>query len=257
MDEATALHTAARRYCETEFACPPEDAGTVREYGKIRWREAALIEIEKLIPAQPQLIEDLRPLLLRAGELAQEKVARLADAEMKKAVADQADHYRAYIIDLTRSDLATIEPLPQRRTLDEDESRKLWAAFWRRWNLEIDRDLNLLWFHNDLFDARDGAQVLRDALIGRGISNVLQFHEAGPGLEIDVSIFDPRDGVYSTSHEFGWLVYSHHESAIGISGEWLEETFRQRWPDWRDKIYEGPYLTADLRGTWKPPDRGC
>ena len=248
MDDATAFHTAARRYCENELLTSPG-------YG---FAEEALVEIEKLISAQFQSMEDLRPVLLRAGELAQEKFAE-SYSETKKAVADEAGRYRAYILGLTGSDLANIEPLPHRRVLDKDERRQLWEGFQRRWDLDlIKRGINLLFFHDDLFNARNGVQILRDALIRQGISNVLQFHEIGPDLEIDVSIFDPRYGpgeVYSTSHEFDWLVYAHHESSIGISGEWLEETFRRQWPDWRDRIYEGPYSTADLRGTWEPSQR--
>jgi hypothetical protein len=263
MHEATAFHTAARRYCENESARSPEGAVTVRGTGKLggtyyaiplQFAEAALLEVEKLMPAQFQSMEDLRPLLLRAGELAHEKIAELADAGTKEFVADQAGHYRAYIMGLTASDLASIEPLPHRRTLDEDECRELWAGFRRRWDLDlIARGINLLLFHNDLFEARYGVQILRDGLIGRGISNVLQFPEFSPDLEIDVSIFDPYYGpgeVYSTSHSFDWLVYAHHESLIAIGGEWLMEIFEQRWPDWRDRTYKGPSSTPDLRGTW-------
>jgi hypothetical protein len=110
----------------------------------------------------------------------------------------------------------------------------------------------MLDFHDDLLKARHGERILRDALIGRGISNVLQFHEIAPDREIDVSIFDPYRNfgeVYSTSPGFDWLVYAHHENLIAIGGEWLMEIFEQRWPDWRDKTYLGPASTADLRGS--------
>jgi hypothetical protein len=66
VDDATAFHTAARRYCENKLLTSPD-------YG---FAEEALVEIEKLIPAQFQSMEDLRPLLLRAGELAQENHTR-------------------------------------------------------------------------------------------------------------------------------------------------------------------------------------
>jgi hypothetical protein len=262
MDEATAFHTAARRYCENEFARSSEGAVTVRGTGKfggtsylssMQFFEAALVEVEKLIPAQFQSMEDLRPLLLRAGESTQEKIAELADAQTQKIVADQAGHYRAYIIGLTGSSLAAMQPLPHRRTLDEDERRELWAGLRRRWNLDqVANCINMLDFHEDLLKARHGVQILRDALVGRGISNVLQFHDIYPDLEIDVSIFDPYYGfgeVYSTSHSFDWLVYAHHERFIAIGVDWLMEIFEQQWPDWRDKTYVGPASTADLRGS--------
>jgi hypothetical protein len=179
MDEATAFHTTARRYCVNELARSQEGAVTVRGTGKfggmsyrssLQFAEAALVEVEKLIPSQSASMEDLRPLLLLAGELAREKIAELADAETKKVVADQAGHYRAYIIGLTGSDLAGIEPLPHRRTLDEHERRELWAGLLGRWNLDqVANCINMLDFHEDLLKARYGVQILRDALIGRGI----------------------------------------------------------------------------------------
>jgi hypothetical protein len=262
MDEATAFHTAARRYCENEFPHSPKGVVWIRGSGKfggtsygIPWQfaEAALVEVERLIPAQFQSMQDLCPLLLRAADLAQQKIAELADSETKKAVADEAGHYRAYIMGLTGFDLASIQPLPHRRTLDDDERCKLLDSFRKRWSLDqVANCISMLDFHVDLLKARRGEQILRDALIGRGISNVLQFNEISPDLEIDVSIFDPYyvfGEVYSTSHAFDWLVYAHHESLIAIGGEWLMDIFEQRWPDWRDKTYVGPASTADLRGT--------
>jgi hypothetical protein len=111
----------------------------------------------------------------------------------------------------------------------------------------------MLDFHEDLLKARHGVQILRDALVGRGISNVLQFHDIYPDLEIDVSIFDPYYGfgeVYSTSHSFDWLVYAHHERFIAIGGDWLMEIFEQQWPDWRDKTYVGPASTVKSERCW-------
>ena len=261
MDEVTAFHTAVRRYCENEVARSPKGVVTVRGTGKFggssyaspwQFAEAALVEVEKLIPAQFQSVQDLRPLLLHAGDSALQEIAELEGSE-KKIIADEVGHYRAYIMGLTSSDLTSIEPLPHRRTLEEDERRKLWDGLRRRWDLDqVANCINMLDFHEDLLRSRHGEQILRDALIKRGIANVLQFHEISPDREIDVAIFDPYrvfGEVYSTSRVFDWLVYAHHENFIAIGGEWLMDIFEQRWPDWRDKTYLGPASTADLRGT--------
>jgi hypothetical protein len=241
MDEATALHTAARRYCESVLFH--------WTWSGARFAEETLVEIEKLVPAQFQSMEDLRASLLRAGEVTLEKFAG-SYAETKKAAADYAGRYRAYIMGVTRSDLASIEPLPYRRTLDEDERRRLFNGLKQHWDLhKVENCINMLNFHNDLFEAKNGLQILRDALTRRGISKVLQFNEISPDVEIDVSIFDPRSWkAYSTSHEFDWLVYSSHESSIAIGGEWLMEAFEKQWLDWRDITYRGPFSTPDLRG---------
>jgi hypothetical protein len=146
--------------------------------------------------------------------------------------------------------LASVDPLPHRRTLDEDERRKLWDGLGQHWDLDqVANCINMLVFHDDLFKERHGVKILRDALARRGISKVLQFNEVCHDVEIDVSIFEPcGTEVYSTSHEFDWLVYASHESSIAIGGEWLMETFEKQWPDWRDRTYRGPYSTPDLRG---------
>ena len=144
MDKLTAFHTAARRYCQNEYS-----RWTLQNsYPRYQFAEATQFEIEKLIPTQFQSMGQLRPLLLRAGELVQEKMStRLTDPEAQKETADQASHYRAFIMGRAVSDLAGIEPLPHRRVLDEDERRKLTDCLQQRWDLDLlERGINVLEF---------------------------------------------------------------------------------------------------------------
>ncbi|HET9318710.1 MAG TPA: hypothetical protein VFO27_03005, partial [Bryobacteraceae bacterium] len=56
---------------------------------------------------------------------------------------------------------------------------------------------------------------------------------------------------YCTDKSVDWVVYASHESSITIAGEWLTRIFKEKWPEWSQKSYGGPYSTKDLRGTWK------
>jgi hypothetical protein len=80
-----------------------------------------------------------------------------------------------------------MEPLPQRRTLDE----KSVANYVRQhWNLDqVANHINMLDFHEDCSRRGTVCRFLRDALKGRGISKVLQFPDVPPDRGIDVSLF--------------------------------------------------------------------
>jgi hypothetical protein len=103
----------------------------------------------------------------------------------------------------------------------------------------------------------EGLRILREALKARGIERIVQLHEFDlkdePDYEVELSIFEPAYGgggeQYSTSEPADWLVYASHESSVTICGDWLARIFAEKWPDWNNHTYKGPYSTADLRGT--------
>ena len=46
---------------------------------------------------------------------------------------------------------------------------------------------------------------------------------------------------YSTSEPSDWLVYASHESSITIAGDWLTAIFKEKWPEWMQHTYQGPF----------------
>jgi hypothetical protein len=291
MDTKTALHTAARRFCQDRFSewsqtyneLEPKENWKVENLSRPGWdysekaygifpryRIDALIqaEVEKLIPDSSRELGELRSQLIDACGWAEARLfEELTNPIARKALREEAADFKAYVQVLEDRDLGDIAPLPYRRVLTEEESKKLWSRLRQTWDIGDGywfplRDSpvpdELLTLHVDYFARMKGAELLRDALGIRGISRVFQLNEfrsIDPEYEMEISIVEPRYASggeqYSTSESLDWVVYASHESSITVGGDWLTETIRESWPDWRQRAYGGPYSTEDMRGTWK------
>jgi hypothetical protein len=289
MDEKTALHTAARRYCQERFA------DWVRVYEELQhkenWQVQKLfepgweysdeayrtfpryriakniqVEIERLIVDSCASLGEIRARLVGASEVAETRLqTELNNALALEALREEAEDFKVFLEALTPADLAHVEPLPFRRVVNEEESKRLWGELGKAWGIdgsywfplkEGPVPSHVLAFHTDYFQQIGGATLLREALQARGISRVFQLHEFGsPEYEIELGIFEPsyRDGgeQYSTSVQTDWMVYASHESSITVCGDWLIQIFRERRSDCVERTYKGPYSTPDLRGTWQ------
>jgi len=288
MDVITALHTAARRYCQERFFYwiqiyedlqrkenwqvqklfePGWDYSeeAYRTFPRYRIDKAIQIEVERLAVDSGVVLDEMRARLLKACDVAEAQLeAELKEPIARKALQEEGQDYRAYMLVLRANDLDDIEPLPFRRVIGELESKRLWNQLKEVWG--IDRSYwfplkegpvpqNVVAFHSDYFEAINGVALLREALLSRNIARVFQLHEFGdPDYEIELGIFEPdyRDGgeSYSTSDRCDWVVYASHESSVTVCGDWLIQAFREKWPGCDERTYKGPYSTEDLRGTW-------
>jgi len=291
MDDTTALHTAARRYCQQRFADWFQDykdlqarekwqiedsfasgwhysEDAYRIFPRYRVDEAIQVEVERLTPDREPSLEALRTRLNRACNVAEIRLhGEITNLTAREALHQEADDFRAYISVLNESDLRSIEPLPYRRVIDDSESRRLWNQLKRVWGMgdghwfplkEGPVPPNVIVFHDDYFQEIGGVALLQNALKAQGIGKVFQLHEFGPPepeYEIDLSIFVPTCGSggeqYSTSGLSDWVVYASHESSVTICGDWLTRNIEETLPDWNQHTYKGPYSTQDLRGTWE------
>ncbi len=291
MDYKTALHTAARRYCEDRHS---DWAQTYNElearenvqienkfklgwdyseeaYGvfpRYRLDKAIRIEVERLAPESSNSLEELQSHLISACDIAEARLrSELNNTIAREALREEAEDYKAYIRVLSERDLASVVPLPFRRVISAEESKKLWNELKIAWDIgegywfplrEGPTPPNILAFHVDYIKAINGFALIHDALSRRGISRVFELHEFGPDepdYEIELSIFEPayRWGgeQYCTAAGADWVVYASHESSITIGGDWLLEILKEKWPECTERTYGGPYSTNDLRGTWK------
>lgn len=290
MDNRTALHTAARRFCEDRFDEWTTAYGSLKKkedfktenlfkpgwdysaeaydiFPRYRLDKAVRVEVERLRPLAITDLEELRSLLLRAGDIAARRLGKELKNEIAtRAVREESEDYRAYILGLTEGDLRSVKPLPHRRVLTDEESKALWDQVKEAWSIrenywfplaEGPIPPNLLALHVDYFSSMKGPALLRGALAQRGVSRVFELNEFNPDepdCEIELSIFEPayRFGgeQYCTSTGADWIVYASHESSITIGGEWLTQLLKEKWPDCTERTYGGPYSTNDLRGTW-------
>jgi hypothetical protein len=290
MDDITALHTAARRYCQQRFSdwsqnykdLQAKEKWQITDSFALGWQysedayrifpryrvDAAIqMEVERLMPDCDASLEALRTRLSCACDVAEIRLrTELTNSIAREALRQEADDFRAYISILNGSDLRSIEPLPYRRVIDDVESKQFWHQLQRVWGIgsghwfplkQCPVPPNVFAFHDDYFDKIDGVALLQNALQAHGIRKVFQLHEFGPPepeYEIDLSIFVPTYGSggeqYSTSGLSDWVVYASHESSVTICGDWLTRNIEMKLPDWSQHTYRGPYPTEDLRGTW-------
>jgi hypothetical protein len=289
MDETTALHTAARRYCDERFSewfqlyqvlqrkgnwqvqnlLKPGwgySDEAYRIFPRYRVAKNTRIEIERIRVDSGISLTEMRKLIGDASAKAENELKTELKNELGHTVIhEEAEDFRVCVEALTLKDLAHIEPLPYTRVLSKDESERFRNGLRTTWGIGNDYWFPLkegavppsvLAFHTDYFERINGLHILRDALERRGVSTVLLLHEFGdPEYEVELGIFEPgyRDGgeQYSTSDPADWIVYASHESSVTIGGEWLIDIFRGLHPECIGLTYKGPYSTPDLRGTWE------
>lgn len=165
-----------------------------------------------------------------------------------------------YITSRGSRELENVEPLPYRHVLTNSESTRLRGTLASRWGVcgywyplsKVEPHVNVIAFHTDLWERRGGEDVLRLALEERAIGNRFAILEGPSDYGIDRLLVDTTYSGFEAflTSDFEWLVYSSHESSIALAG-WIANVFRLQWPDWAEVTYQGPFLTDDLRGTWR------
>lgn len=285
-----ALHTAARRFCQKQhshwtqlyseqrqrvskfdsfgdYSYSNEDYAVFPRY---RFDNAALEEVERIVPTESGAFEELRVLLIAAATESERKLlGEFKEHVALEAIRAESAELKQYLGKVSMEDLSVIEPLPYRRVLSDEEARRIWSLCSERWRVgnsywfplaEVSLKMPMLAFHTDYFSSMRGNETLQKMLERRGVARFFELHELGsPEYESELSILRPQYGsgceAYYTSEAMDWLVYASHESSITIAGDWLVDEFRRLWPDCEGRTYQGPFFTEDLRGTWEfPPE---
>jgi hypothetical protein len=278
MDLPLALHTAARIFCANQHFrwsgeyMPLVKSGQDRvgkQYSKgayslfprYRLDEAIRIEVERISGDELRSLEEARKQLLEAGRRAFSSLFQEfhQSPEARAALADESEAFDSYISTVDPIQLAQIQPLPYRRVLTRSESEQvrqklatIWGAkgYWYPLS-QCDPRTNVIAFHRELWEQRDGTSLLVQAVQERAIERCFVLLEGPVDYEIARSLVEPMyqgEESFVTS-DFEWLVYSSHESSIAVAG-WLADLFRQQWRDWEAVAYGGPFHTDDLRGSW-------
>jgi hypothetical protein len=233
-------------------------------FPRYRLDGAIQIEVEKITIEQFCSLEEARTILLEAGSRAFSALLQefQRSPEACFALTEEWKAFEVYIRSFDAVGLARIESLPHQRVLTKSESEKLRQELSAHWGVngywfpisECDPHMNVLAFHQELWEQRGGTALLLQAIRERAIERCFLLLEGPEDFEIDRSLVDPiyRGEESFITSNFHWLVYSSHESSITVAG-WLSDFFRAQWQDWDTLAYGGPFHTADLCGTWDWP----
>ena len=279
MDLPLALHTAARRFCANQHSRWWEEYRPLVESGqdrvgmgysktayslfpRYRLDEAIEVEVERTTGEVFRSLEEARSVVFAASRRAFTSLFQefQRSPEAQAALTGEWKAFDSYIGTLDAIQLAQVKPLPYRRVLTESESEQLRQKINVIWGVEdywyplskCDPQTNVLAFHRELWEQRDGTPLLLQAIQQRAIERCFLLLEGPVDYEIARSLVEPTyrgDESFITS-DFEWLVYSSHESSIAVAG-WLADFFRKQWRDWEAVTYGGPFHTDDLRGSWE------
>jgi hypothetical protein len=256
-----ALHTAARRYCIDrahllEERDHGEAAGTVRArfdlFARYDILYAILTDIESLTPDDAASLEEMRNLLIVAGQTAWVFMPRQPKATEVQAMDEERALFCDYVSTLSPEDLRRVHPLPYRRTLSRTEHERLWTQLQDRWGAirgywypltgqALPTDVVAVqadWFYHDV-----PSEALRGILSEHGVTRIWELRVFGPECEMDVALLEPEDTAeaYWTSPAMDWLLYTSHDS-LTFAGDWLIAAIKRAWPHWDRHIWvQGGY----------------
>jgi len=201
MSDAYLLHTAARRFCIAQHAewlqqyiqLKPTAENYLtpgwtysddqcRIFPRYRFAEATLINLERTVPDAHLHLGDMLDTALEAGEAAFSSLSSELSALKNSAIAlqaldDQKASYCAFLMQTAAQD-HHVDPLPYRRVLSDAESERLWDKLRDTWGIRgagygwfpLSEDAapqEALTFHAELWDARNGREVLQHFLAER------------------------------------------------------------------------------------------
>ena len=136
MDDKTALHTAARRYCQERFSewtriyedlqrkenwqvQKPFQSGwdySAEAYGtfpRYRFAKNTQVEVERLIPASSADFSDMRDRIIAAAQKSRAKLdMELTNNLACRALIEEEEDFAVYMQTLAPTDLKEIEQLP-------------------------------------------------------------------------------------------------------------------------------------------------
>jgi hypothetical protein len=267
MNAARAIHTAARRYCLQQYSLwtkryaeivrtrgergadgyhySAEELATFPRYNVL---DAIRVELERLDPASLDDLNATRELLLVAGDTAESDVTRQPISDIdERAMADEREAFRRYILGLTNEDLNSVESLPYRRVLRPDESKLIWSRFRERWcisdhywyPLAETSVADIVALKTRPFEKAVPHARLQGIMTTRGIARVWELREYGPEYKQDVALFEPcyngSEGYWS-SGALDWIIYASHESSITVGG-WMVDELKTLWPSWEANVW--------------------
>jgi hypothetical protein len=272
-DPKAVLHTAARRYLldrhqdwvESYSRVPnggrADDGHHYRDdakdvFPRYNVLDAIRVEVERLDPDDLPEVDTLVERLTHAGYYGDSfmTTGKFGDIE-SRAMNDERERFLAWVEQSAQQLPPSIEGLPYRRTLSEDEVRHWWGQVEGRWPIEHGgwwAPINDYASGNPFaLDARafwdsDGAEgpatmAVRSGLDEIGVRRVVELREYGASYEVELDALYPTyngaEGTF-TSDGLDWLIFASHESATAIGGA-IVDPLKRVWPSWADALWKG------------------
>jgi hypothetical protein len=170
-------------------------------FPKYRLDEAIGIEVERINEGELRSLEKTRKLLLETGHRALSSLSQefQQSPEARVALTDEWKAFDSHISSLDPVHLAQVKPLPYRRVLTKLESEQLrqklktiWGAngYWYPLS-KCDPQTNVIAFHQELWEQRDGTSLLHQAIEQRAIQRCFLLLEGRVDYEIARSLVEP------------------------------------------------------------------
>ncbi len=264
---AEQLHHAARRYCIDwyEHWCevyqkPPHKGGAPYSYSDREYTifprynllNAIRVEVERLDPAAIDSLAIMRQRLASVGDTADDPFTRKdTNAIEAAAQAEERAKFVSFVSSLNEADLMSVEALPYRRTLRDDEIPRLldrlrasWGAAFPWYPLTGHKPPSCEVFQARPFGDEIDVRTLRKLIKGLAVGHVWEVREGPPSFEVDLEACDP---FYNGAEAFwftntlDWVIYASHESSITVAGGALLAALKKAWPGWHRRIWTTPF----------------
>ncbi len=224
-----------------------------------------LNEIEKTIPEDFETIKELKKYIVYSCENAYIDINSYCmhsyssgkEEIMHKAVEEEKEEFKSFIISLNEKRLRYSEPLFYRRVLKNEEAEEIKNRIVEsRRNFRRNEDHSLF---GDYFfiDKKVTPKILRNILINHGIKKVYEIDtHKETHFEIDVDMFNPYGKVknidtdignpyeridrekFFSSSDMDWVIYADHEDYIRIDGKWLIDDIISNVPEVKSMLNE-------------------
>ncbi len=277
MSSSQALHTAARRYCQSQSAywyqmatqlqqTQFHDPSSYRQmlldsYARSKLLMIICTELERLDPNTLGDSATTRELIVQIGRVAQEAPQRpnmgqtsthevfqlTLGINTEAAIANERDAFCTYIQDLSDSQLQSVQPLPYQRVLSPDESSRMWQKLRNRWQitgwhwhpLMMCELPDIAAFQMDRFEDFSSSISLVEILSSRGITQIWELREYGVEYRQDVCLFNPTYNGYEGYWTSDRLDWIVYTSheASITVGGWLLDQIKAQWSDWEQHIW--------------------
>jgi hypothetical protein len=211
--------------------------------------------VEAFTPADFASLGDARELLAAAAETAESIFTGPPNGKVERqAMGEERRLFAQYVRGLSEDELAQVEPLPFRRALSAEESKRIWSELKTRWGLEgfywypLDRPdiaeppLDALALGAEPFFDPETQTRLRKVLAAIGVTRLWELREldTDADCELDLELFEPiytgAEGFW-TDRSFDWLIYASHESSVTVAGARLMPAFKRAFPAWQEWSY--------------------